>query len=287
MFLHHCQHARHIGRAHYLLEMLRAACLGGVAAVLLLAPHAADAAQPKPATTFAPKKAAAPSQSTFEQEQAMSPAQLIKRWAPITAKASKRFGVPLLWINAVMRLESGGRTMLTENQRMISDKGALGLMQVLPGTFAEMREQYRLGADPFDPRANINAGSAYLAWLHRKYGYPAMFAAYNAGPGQVDDVLAHTRALPAETRAYLAGIDKILGGTGGVDGASINAAKLTRPDGTTVLIDPIAVTSIRAVSEGEYAPGVQSVVTAGRLKQGVREDVTTVTAAVRIRGGTI
>ena len=83
----------------------------------------------------------------------MSPAQLIKRWTPITTKASKRFGVPLLWINAVMRLESGGRTMLAENQRMISDKGALGLMQVLPGTFAEMREQYRLGADVFDPAA--------------------------------------------------------------------------------------------------------------------------------------
>jgi soluble lytic murein transglycosylase-like protein len=261
-------------------------CLGGVTALLLLAPYAADAARPKAAVVLAPKPAA-PAQSTFEQEQAMSPAQLIKRWTPITTKASKRFGVPLLWINAVMRLESGGRTMLAENQRMISDKGALGLMQVLPGTFAEMREQYRLGADPFDPRANINAGSAYLAWLHKKYGYPAMFAAYNAGPGQVDDVLAHARPLPAETRAYLAGIDKILGGIGGADGASINAAKLTRPDGTTVLIDPMAVTSIRAVSEGEYAPGVQSVVTAGKLRQGVREDAATVTAAVRIRGGTI
>jgi soluble lytic murein transglycosylase-like protein len=217
----------------------------------------------------------------------MSPAQLIKRWTPITSKASKRFGVPLLWINAVMRMESGGRTMLGENQRMISDKGALGLMQVLPQTFADMRAQYRLGADPFDPGANIAAGSAYLAWLHRKYGYPAMFAAYNAGPGQVDNLMARGTQLPAETRAYLAGIGRLLDGKGGPDGASVNSVALTRPDGTTVLIDPIAVTAIRAALEGEYAPGVQSVVTAGKLKQGVREDVATVTAAVRIRGGGI
>jgi hypothetical protein len=186
-----------------------------------------------------------------------------------------------------MRLESGGRTMLGENQPMVSDKGALGLMQVLPGTFAEMRAQYRLGADVFDPNNNINAGAAYLAWLRKKYGYPALFAAYNAGPGQVDDVLTHTRPLPAETRAYLAGIDKILGGTGGVDGAAINAAKFTRPDGTPVLIDPIAVTSVRAAVTDEYAPTVQAVITSGRLTQGVREDVAAVTAAIRIRGGSI
>jgi hypothetical protein len=255
---------------------MKAACLGGVAALVLLT---------LPLHAAAKKPAAAPQLSAFEQEQAMSPAQLIKRWSPITTKASKRFGVPLLWINAVMRLESGGRTMLSQNQRMISDKGALGLMQVLPGTFAEMRAQYGLGADVFDPRNNINAGTAYLKWLRGKYGFPAMFAAYNAGPGQVDDVMAHTKVLPAETRTYMAGINKILGG--GADGASINAAKLTRPDGTAVLIDPIAVTSVRAVSEGEYAAGVQTLVIAGKLRQGVREDMATVTAAVRIRGGTI
>jgi hypothetical protein len=264
--------------------MTRAACLGGVAAVLLLT---LSMAQALPAHKSAAPKKPAPARSGFAQEQAMSPAQLIKRWNPITTKASKRFGVPLLWINAVMRLESGGRTMLAENQRMISDKGALGLMQVLPGTFAEMRAEHRLGPDAFEPVANINAGTAYLAWLRRKYGYPAMFAAYNAGPGQVEAVMAHTRVLPAETRAYLAGIDKILGGTGGADGASINSAKLTRPDGTTVLIDPIAVSAIRAVSPGEYTPGVQTLITAGRLRQGVREDLATVTAAIRIRGGSI
>ena len=56
-------------------------------------------------------------------------------------------------------------------------------------------------------------------------------------------------------------------------------------NGVPVLIDPIAATSVRTVSPGEYAPGVQTVVTAGRLRQGVREDAATVTAAIRIRGG--
>ena len=257
--------------------MMRAA-LACVAALLLLTP--AYAAAKKPA---APKSK--PALSAFQQEEAMSPAQLIKRWNPIAAKASKRFGVPLIWINAVMRLESGGRTMLSENQKMISDKGALGLMQVLPGTFAEMRAQYGLGADVFDPKNNINAGTAYLKWLRGKYGFPAMFAAYNAGPGSVEAVMAHTKVLPAETRLYMAGINKILGG--GADGVLINSAQLTRPDGTTVLIDPIAVNSIRAVSPGEYADGVQTVIVAGRLRQGVREDLKTVSEAIRIRGGTI
>ena len=54
----------------------------------------------------------------------------------------------------------------------------------------------------FDPKNNINAGTAYLKWLRSKYGFPAMFAAYNAGPGTVEAVMAHTRALPAETRLY-------------------------------------------------------------------------------------
>ena len=98
----------------------------------------------------------------------MSPAQLIRRWKTPVAKASRRFGVPVAWINAVMRVESGGRTMLAENARMISDKGAMGIMQVMPGTYAEMAADHRLGADAFNPSDNIHAGAAYLRWLKGK-----------------------------------------------------------------------------------------------------------------------
>ena len=75
-----------------------------------------------------------------------------------------------------------------------------------------MAAQYRLGTDPFNPHDNIYAGAAYLRWLHGKYGFPAMFAAYNTGPGNLEDHLYHGQPLPAETRAYtVAGITHLLG----------------------------------------------------------------------------
>jgi membrane-bound lytic murein transglycosylase B len=221
----------------------------------------------------------------YQQEQVMTPTQLILRWKPLVNKASLRVGVPVAWINAVMRVESGGRTMLSETQQMVSSKGALGLMQILPKTYDEMRAQYKLGPSPFDPRDNISAGAGYLRWLRTKYGYPTMFAAYNAGPGQVDDVLSGDRQLPAETRAYVARVSAILGKAGGPDGASINETKLTRPDGASVLIDPLAVSSIRAAIPGEYPDGVRSVIYMGRLTQGVQEEIAVARSLIRIRGG--
>ena len=218
----------------------------------------------------------------------MTPGQLVKRWQPMVAKASRRFGVPVTWINAVMRVESGGRTMLSEKMPMVSEKGAVGIMQVMPKTYAEMQTQHRLGPEPFDPNDNIQAGTAYLRWLKSKYAYPAIFAAYNAGPLRVDNLLAQGTPLPDDTRAYIDRIDGILNGSGGRDGTTINAVKLTRPDGSLVLIDPLVVVSVRATLPGEYAQGVQSVVRlGGRITQGVREDLATVSAAIRIRGGRI
>jgi soluble lytic murein transglycosylase-like protein len=231
-------------------------------------------------------KKPAPVVSEYQKEQAMSPAQLIRRWKAPVAKASRRFGVPVAWINAVMRVESGGRTMLSENMRMVSSKGAMGIMQVMPGTYKEMAADHRLGPDAFNAHDNIHAGAAYLRWLKGKYAYPVLFAAYNAGPGQVDAAMVKGRPLPQETRAYVVRINAILGGKD--DGTAIFAAPLTRPDGSQVLVDPLAVVAVRAVLPGEYAPEVQSVIRlGGRLTQGVREDIRSVTAAIRMRGGKI
>ena len=96
----------------------------------------------------------------------MSPAQLLDRWDGIITEASQRFHVPKAWIRAVMRQESGGRTMLGEGAPMVSSAGAVGLMQLLPATYEEMAAQYKLGDNPFEPRDNIMAGAAYLRWLH-------------------------------------------------------------------------------------------------------------------------
>lgn len=114
------------------------------------------------------------------------------------AEAARRFAIPEAWIWAVMRVESAG------DVRAISRAGAMGLMQIMPATWAELRPRYGLGADPFHPRDNIIAGAAYLREMHDRFGSPGFLAAYNAGPGRYADHLATGRPLPRETRAYLA-----------------------------------------------------------------------------------
>ena len=121
------------------------------------------------------------------------------------AEASQRFGIPATWIVAVMRAESAG------DVRAISSAGAMGLMQIMPDTWAELRIRYGLGRDPYEPRDNILAGTAYLREMWDRYGnVAAMLAAYNAGPGRYDEYRATSRPLPAETRAYVAALTPIL-----------------------------------------------------------------------------
>ena len=128
-------------------------------------------------------------------------------YAAHIAEASQRFGIPEHWIVAVLRAESAG------DVRAVSSAGAMGLMQVMPDTWAGLRVRYGLGRDPYDPRDNILAGTAYLREMFDRYGnVAAMLAAYNAGPGRYDEYLATGRTLPAETRAYVAALAPILGG---------------------------------------------------------------------------
>jgi hypothetical protein len=224
--------------------------------------------------------------SAYDEESVMSSAQLINRWDGVIAEASQRFHIPAAWIRAVMRQESGGRTMLGENRPIVSSAGAVGLMQVLPATYGEMAAQHSLGDNPFDARDNIMAGTAYLRWLHQKYGYPAMFAAYNAGPGRVEDHLEKGASLPAETRAYIGSIAKTLKIQTGKSRATL--VKLTQPDGATVGIDPGQVTAIRAALPGEYDWSVKSVLILGKHKQqAIREDLQVASAAIQAAGKSI
>ena len=215
--------------------------------------------------------------SAYQYERRLTSNQLLNRWDALMTEASQRFQVPKPWIRAVMRQESGGRTMLGHDRPIVSHAGAIGLMQVMPGTYDEMAEQHKLGADPFDARNNILAGTAYLRWLHKRYGYPRMFAAYNAGPGRVE----RGGRLPAETRAYVGGITKTLHSRT----AAADLVKLTRPNGAAVKIDPGKITGIRAALPGEYAASVKTVVTIGRRQQGVRENVSVAINAMRASGG--
>lgn len=181
------------------LVTLLAACMVGAAL---------PCASSSPARTFVAERVRAIPVSDVG-DTASLPADLdvrLRRWQPFIRQASWRFGLPEAWIRAVMTAESGARQTL-DGQPITSSAGAMGLMQVMPQTYHEMRLRYGLGADPYDPRDNILAGAAYLRLLYDRYGYPGFFAAYNAGPTRFDDYLMRGISLPGETRRYLLAIN--------------------------------------------------------------------------------
>lgn len=100
-----------------------------------------------------------------------------RHWEEHISDLAERYGVEEELVRAVIRMESGGKT------NAVSSKGAMGLMQIMPGT-AKM-----LGVDdPFDPVQNLEGGIKYLSQLSDKYegDLEKTLAAYNAGPGRVD-----------------------------------------------------------------------------------------------------
>lgn len=113
-------------------------------------------------------------------------------------EAAARSGLPHDIIVRVMMAESGG------NARALSPKGAMGCMQIMPATWASLSARYALGGDPWDARANMIAGSLYLAELAQRHGFPGAYAAYNAGETRWLRYRDSGASLPAETVAYMA-----------------------------------------------------------------------------------
>jgi cell division septation protein DedD len=128
-------------------------------------------------------------------------------WGPYISEAALNYDVPEKWIREVIRQESSFQVMST------SAPGAMGLMQIMPSTYDELRARYNLGDDPYDPHDNIMAGTAYIRELYDLYGSPGFLAAYNAGPGRLDDYLTRHKPLPDETRNYVARIGPRIDGT--------------------------------------------------------------------------
>jgi hypothetical protein len=126
----------------------------------------------------------------------------LSQWQPFIAQAAQRFAIPEDWIRSVMGAESGGRTTLG-GRPITSPAGAMGLMQVMPRTYGDLSRRYGLGPDSYEPHDNIFAGAAYLREMYQRYGYPLLFAAYNAGPHRLDDYLLRGIPLPAETTNYV------------------------------------------------------------------------------------
>jgi len=108
--------------------------------------------------------------------------------------AAKEHRVPVALVKSIMAAESNF------DCNALSDKGAVGLMQLMPATAAEY------GADPEVPEQNVRAAAGYLRTLLNRYGknrdcLRRTIAAYNAGPGNVDKY----RGIPPfkETRDYV------------------------------------------------------------------------------------
>ena len=174
---------------------------------------------------------------TMAQSLAVAPGSASNPYAAHITDAATRFRLPAVWIRAVMRAESA------DDPRAISPKGAMGLMQIMPATWAELRVRHRLGADPYNVRDNIIAGSGYIRELLDRYGSPGWIAAYNAGPGRYDEAL-NGHPLPTETRAYVAAVASAIGSGGTVTAAAHPLAWtrsplfIAQPDRRSV-VDPI------------------------------------------------
>ncbi|WP_240161452.1 lytic transglycosylase domain-containing protein [Gluconacetobacter azotocaptans] len=123
-------------------------------------------------------------------------------------QAAEQNAIPSAWVRAVLQAESAG------DPHAVSGAGAMGLMQLMPGTWNDVRRTLNLGTDPFDPHDNIAAGAAYLRWLYDRYGDAGFLAAYNAGPARYDDHLATGRPLPGETVSYVAQVRTLIENAG-------------------------------------------------------------------------
>lgn len=179
------------------------------------------------------------------------PAHGAPTWQPFVTEAARRFAVPEAWIMRAIRAESAGKTHVG-GAPIRSRVGAMGLMQLMPATWATMRDTHRLGSDPDDPRDNILAGTAYLRMMFDRFGYPGLFGAYNAGPARYAAHRDRGRSLPLETRLYMA---KITG-----DAAPAPAAIL--PDGVVQAVYEPPAPSVFAVrpgaAEGDGEPSIPS-----------------------------
>ena len=119
-------------------------------------------------------------------------ASLATPYAGLIQVAAEAHGLDPALVAAVVEQESAFQV------QAVSPAGAMGLMQMMPGTAAEWGL-----LEPFDAAANLDAGAEYLAWLIDRYGGVELaLAAYNAGPGRVDAC----RCIPAngETPGYVA-----------------------------------------------------------------------------------
>ena len=146
----------------------------------------------------APKPAAAEPQADPQPDR---PTLQGTPYAEIIAAAAQAHGVDPILVKALIQVESGYRPTAR------SPRGAVGLMQIMPATAREYNVR-----NPFDPKANIEAGVKHLKSLLDRFGRERTelaLAAYNAGPGAVEKF----NGVPPyrETRDYVSRILSLAG----------------------------------------------------------------------------
>jgi hypothetical protein len=176
------------------------------------------------------------------------------------ADAAQRFGIPVAWVAAVLVAESAG------NPVAVSSAGAMGLMQLMPDTWEELRIEHGLGDNPFLPRDNILAGTAYLRAMWDRYGnIGAMLAAYNAGPGRYDEYLTTGRDLPAETRAYVSTLAPVLGGKPLPSGTVAGTARITHWRDAPLFVTGLDGTQTAPILHSERSPDAPAAASAAAV----------------------
>jgi soluble lytic murein transglycosylase-like protein len=157
-----------------------------------------DTPEAAPAAAVQPKlPQPAPAAVTSSSAPAAMPAKALSRadLEQVVRDASNRNRLDPDFVNSVIKAESNFQS------RAVSRKGAQGLMQLMPGTAAQLGVK-----DPFDAKANVDAGTAHLSALLDQYNNDAVkaLAAYNAGAHRVEQY--HGVPPYRETRAYVASI---------------------------------------------------------------------------------
>lgn len=217
-------------------------------------------------------------------------------WGAEIHDASRRFDIPEEWIRAVMHVESGGRTHWKGGQPITSHAGAMGLMQVMPGTYDELRYVHGLGPDAYEPRDNILAGAAYIREMYDLYGYPGFLGAYNAGPERYRQYVEEGRPLPRETERYMdiiaPQIAGIMPGKGGTDRMTQYAAAQIRqkvpapirmapiPDGSSSR-NTTVVAAMKPIPDGSSMRSTTVVAAMQPIPDGSSTRNTTVVAAMQ------
>ncbi|MEO2215986.1 lytic transglycosylase domain-containing protein [Chromobacterium vaccinii] len=192
--------------------------------LLLCAPAGAEALQwyavpadPAPSAPLAPPPALGNEPAASAAPKPLSSSA--QRYRPLIDDVARQHALDPMLIHAVVQVESAYRP------EAVSGKGAVGLMQLMPATAARFGQTAL-----YDPRANLQAGAAYLDWLMNRFDgrLDLALAAYNAGEGAV---ARYGNAIPpyAETRDYVRKVMAHYAGLKGEAGAMPAAEAIPAP----------------------------------------------------------